>query len=338
MLTGQLILGTDRRNPLFTVYVEREQGQERLQVYYGLELLEVVSADRQAPDFKMLVGRLHNAGVSLRLLQETFEADPKTIRRWGRALRCGDASELIRVLEGRRASRKLTPEIQAYVRARWPDLLPSGHYGMGKGLRQEIERVFGIRLSQETLRPLLGELRREAAPTALAEGSETIAEGLPQSDQPCADDQPVSPPTEELPCDCAPAQVAPTTASSAGGTAAGPATLWCDHLGVLLFAPALLAVAAVAKPLEARFKQWLASLLLGALNIEQTKFLNWSDLGRLLGEVVRCPRPQRQELERVATLGNTTLKPRIVTPICASALSASSPAAESSCNGPRSAC
>ncbi|MEK6572873.1 MAG: hypothetical protein AABZ58_00970, partial [Chloroflexota bacterium] len=46
---------------------------------------------------------------------------------------------------------------------------------------------------------------------------------------------------------------------------------------------------------------WLASLLLGALNIEQTKFLNGEDLSRLLGSVVRFPHPQRQELERVAT-------------------------------------
>ena len=42
-------------------------------------------------------------------------------------------------------------------------------------------------------------------------------------------------------------------------------------------------------------------MLLGALNIEQTKFLNWQDLAQLLGSVVRFPHPQRQELERVAT-------------------------------------
>src|SRR5207244_3942178 len=67
-----------------------------------------------------------------------------------------------------------------------------------------------------------------------------------------------------------------------------------------LFAPTLLAIAQVLDPPEALFKQWLASLLLGALNIEQTKFLNWEDLSRLLGAVVRFPHPQRQQLERVA--------------------------------------
>lgn len=157
ILTGQLILGTDKRNPLFAVYVEEEDDQERLHVYYGLELLEVVSANRNDPSFKMLVGRLHNAGVSLRVLQQTFESDAKTIQRWGRALRSRDAEELIRVLEGRRGSRKLSPEIKAYVRARWSDMVKEGSYGIGKRLRQEIQRIFRVKLSQETLRPLLGE-------------------------------------------------------------------------------------------------------------------------------------------------------------------------------------
>ena len=116
--TGQLILGTDKRNPLFTVYAHEEGQGEQLHVYYGLELLEVVSADRNEPNFKMLVGRLYNAGVSLRVLQQTFQADGKTIQRWGRALRSHHAEELIRVLEGRRASRKLSAEIKAYVRVR----------------------------------------------------------------------------------------------------------------------------------------------------------------------------------------------------------------------------
>jgi hypothetical protein len=76
-------------------------------------LLEIVSADPNEPSFKMLVGRLHNAGVSLRVLRHTFQTDAKTIRRWGRALRSRNAEELVRVLEGRRASRKLTAEIKA---------------------------------------------------------------------------------------------------------------------------------------------------------------------------------------------------------------------------------
>ena len=94
--TGQLILGTDKRNALFTVYEwEQDDGEEQLHVY-GLELLEVVPADRNALSFKMLVGRLYNAGLSRRVLQETFRVDLKTIQRWAAALRSRDGEELVR--------------------------------------------------------------------------------------------------------------------------------------------------------------------------------------------------------------------------------------------------
>ena len=302
ILTGPLILGTDKRNPLFTVYVDEEGDQERLHVYYGLELLEVVSADRNDPSFKMLVGRLHNAGVSLRVLQLTFQSDAKTIQRWGRALRSRDAVELIRVLEGRRASRKLSPEIKAYVRARWSDLVREGSYGVGKRLRQEIQKIFGVTLSQETLRPWLRELKQEPAAATPAESSgQTTAEGLPHLGQNASDDQPLSPEVREKTCDCAAADVEPEPERS-WTLEEAPQTLWCDHLGMLLLAPVLAAVAQIVDPPQALFKPWLASLFLGALNIEQTKFLNWPDLSRLLGEVVRFPHPQRQ-LRGVAPAG-----------------------------------
>ncbi len=303
--TGQLILGTDKRNPLFTVYYQEEEDQEQLHVYYGLELLEIVSADRNEPSFKMLVGRLHNAGVGLRVLQQTFQTNAKTIRRWGRALRSRSAEELVRVLEGRRASRKLTPEIKAYVRARWSDLVREGLYGIGKRLRGEIKSVFKVELSQETLRPLLAELKgKPNSASGPGPAEPTTAEGLPQSSQNAPKDQAVSLERREKPCDCAEGTVAPEPEPPALALEAAPQTVWCDHVGVLVLAPVLVSVAQVVDRAEPLFKQWLASLLLGALNIEQTKFLNWPDLSRLLGTVVRFPFPQRQGLERVATQAN----------------------------------
>jgi len=303
--TGQLILGTDKRNPLFTVYHQEEDDQEQLHVYYGLELLEIVSADPKEPSFKMLVGRLHNAGVSLRVLQDTFHTNVKTIRRWGRALRSRSAEELVRVLEGRRASRKLTPEIKAYVRARWPDLVREGLYAIGKRLRGEIKSVFKVELSQETLRPLLAELKRNpSSPSGAGPAEPTTAEGLPQSSQNAPEDQALSSERREKSCDCAGGALAPEPEPPTLALEPGPQTVWCDHVGVLVLAPILVAVAQVVDPAEPLFKQWLASLLLGALNIEQTKFLNWPDLSRLLGTVVRFPFPQRQGLERVATQAN----------------------------------
>ena len=44
----------------------------------------------------------------------------------------------------------------------------------------------------------------------------------------------------------------------------------------------------------------MAALLLGAQNIEQTKYLNWEDLELILGQVVRFPTPQRDQLKALA--------------------------------------
>jgi hypothetical protein len=321
---GQLILGVDKRNPLFAVYSKEEEEQENLHVYYGLELMEVVAADPKAPTFKMLVGRLYNARVSLRALRETFSKDAKTIRRWGRALRSRSAEEMVRVLEGRGTGRKLTQEIKGYVRARWPDLAKEGFYGIGKRLRREIKSVFKVELSQETLRPLMAELKRKPDSSGAGEAQATTAEDLPQSSPNPPENQAVSSETREKPCDCAdgatvpepepttpPLEGAPQTVATVPepqpptlAPEAAPQTVWCDHAGVLVLAPVLVAVAQVVDPAQLLFKQWLASLLLGALNIEQTKFLNWPDLSRLLGTVVRFPFPQRQALEQVATQAN----------------------------------
>ena len=137
----QLILGTDKRNPVISIYEDDQQTS--LHVYYGFELMEVVPQEREAPAFKLLVGRLYNAGVKACALSAIFEVDRKTMQRWGRALRSGDAPELVRVLAGRAWGRKLTPEIQAYVRTRWPVLRAEGRSGCSVWLTGRLRRCSG---------------------------------------------------------------------------------------------------------------------------------------------------------------------------------------------------
>jgi hypothetical protein len=176
--TGQPIAGTTKPNPLFTSYIRGEdEHQEELYLYYGLELLGVVSADRNNPSFKLLVVCLYNAGERLKVLQQVFHVDPKTIQRWGRAVRNCDAQQVARVLGGRHNCRKLSPEIRAYVRARWPHLSGHGIYGIRKRLRQEIQAVFGVKLSQETLRPLEEQLMREQALDGMSKVSSAATTG-----------------------------------------------------------------------------------------------------------------------------------------------------------------
>jgi hypothetical protein len=157
----QLILPTDKRYPCFTLYTTEDQ--QSIRVFYGLELVEVVP---DAPDqmaFKMLAGRLYNAGVLVAKLEEVFRADRKTIRSWGDAIVSRDPERLARVLLGRGVNQKRTPAIDRYVVRRWNELLAEGCPNYRATLIREIESIFDVKLSGETLRQIILELKGSCA-------------------------------------------------------------------------------------------------------------------------------------------------------------------------------
>jgi hypothetical protein len=309
-------LGTDKRNPVFAVYTD--EADEHLIVFYGFEIIEVVRNDPHAPAYKLLLGRLYNSGVKLKALCESFQAAPKTIRRWGAALLQGDPAELFRVLEGRTAKRKRTLAVEQFAHLRWPELVAERTYGAVGRLQREIKSVFGIRISRSGLQTLIRELKAQGASRPLPQPPSAPA---PAEHLPPAAPAP-TPPGADRPNGETAAQGSAATSVDPGASLSlnppGQDTLppantahrsalfpkelaltnyWCDHAGVLLFASALAAVTAVASPPQPILAQWLAALLLGAHNIEQTKFLNDEDLALILGRVVRFPTPQRELLK-----------------------------------------
>lgn len=331
-VTGQLLLGTDKRNPVFAVY-EDDSGQ-RLLVYYGFEIIEIVNHNPEDPAYKLLLGRLYNAGVKLKALCESFAVDAKTVRRWGAALLQGDPVELIRVLAGRGAGRKRTVAVEKFARLRWPELVAERSYGAVGRLREEIQGVFGVTISRSGLQSLVRELKT-GSPPADAPSESSAAEACPPGPNRPESEGPipsaegmVAPPGPEIEkgelavrCEAEGAtnhvpKAPPDKALDdqpalppPGHTAhcspffpkdPSPANYWCDHAGVLIFALALAAVAKVSTTGQAILAQWMAALWLGAHNIEQTKFLNWEDLELILGGVVRFPTPQREQLKGLA--------------------------------------
>jgi hypothetical protein len=302
----QPILGTDKRNPIFSVC--RQAGTAAcLHVYYGAELLEVVPEDRQHPAFKLLVARLYNAGVKGVELQRSFRVDRKTMQRWGQALQSGDAEQLVRALAGRGGHRKLTPEIRSFVGVRFPEIYQQSRAGYSQRLRTEIQRVFGVRLSGECLRPLLkglrAELRQEVSQPAAQTGNptpQTPGESGPEAlllataearTEPWSV-APAPPPPPPVIRQESPVLPGPVPVPAAPG--------FCHHLGVLLFSVVLLGVEKEVAASGWLLKQWLATLLLGAVNIEQTKLLDFQDLRRLLGRTLRSLFPQRSQLSELA--------------------------------------
>ena len=332
----QLILPTDKRNPSFSLYLSADE--QEIHVFYGLELLEVVPADREQVAYKLLVARLYNAGLRVRTLAEVFQLDPKTMRVWGRALRSRDPALLQRVLLGPEAGRKRTAVIVGYVRQRWPQLLDEGCRNFREKLQQEIQRIFDTRLSGETLRVLLAQIKTEGAPSpgptapveapappappppspALADHAATGEWASPLTSAPVVERAETTAANEvvgaaalrESSCSDraeiteAPAAPSPPASSKSTPSFWAPApgaALLCDHAGLLLFARALGSLPGAVAPREPLLTQWLGSVLLGAANVEQTKYLNWDDLSLLLGAVVRFPTTQREGLQRLAT-------------------------------------
>lgn len=320
--TGQLLLGTDKRNPVFAVY--QDDSGERLLVFYGFELIEIVNNDSANPAFKLLLARLYNAKVKLSALCESFQVDPKTIRRWGKALLQGDAAELVRVLEGRGAAHKLTPAVENFARLRWPHLVAERSYGAVGRLLLEIKSVFDMEISRSGLQGLIRILKGGTAPEESSLPEEDPASSLPSPEpgaglpaQPLAEvpqekrESSVKS-LEETHVDKAPdSAVQPSVQAgtlSGNNAPSSPffpqdpaeALYWCDHAGVLVFATALAAISQVSPRPQRILAQWMAALLLGAQNIEQTKYLNWEDLELILGPVVRFPTPQRDQLKALA--------------------------------------
>ncbi len=155
------------------------------------------------------------------------------------------------MLEGRRASRKLTRRSRRMCER------------AGRTAARGNQVGFQRELSQETLRPLLAELKgNPRSPSGTGPAEPTTTEDLPQSSQNAPEDQALSSERREKPCDCAGSAVAPEPEPPTVALESAPQTVWCDHVGVLVLAPILVAVAQVVDPAEPLFKQWLASLLL----------------------------------------------------------------------------
>ena len=158
---------------------------DELFVFLGMALLERVprlrdhiAFPRSGPSGKMLLARLYNAKVRVQSLVECFGVAHTTLRRWGLALLSGDMDRIKRAFSGQGAGRKITPEIESYVRDRFHEL-----YGLYRNysqqIREEVQKYFKVEVSAERLRWIFTEERRrlrEAQGEVIPETVETEAE------------------------------------------------------------------------------------------------------------------------------------------------------------------
>lgn len=155
-LTLQPILGTDKKNECFSVF-KSTSDPAKLEVYFGMALLEKVNNDASSLLFKMLVGRLYNARIKVKTLEVAFELDRSTFRRWGEVLNSGDDDEIVRVLSSSGGTKKITPEIDRFIREEFQQIYPHNSYSYSSAIRNKIKKIFKVELSGEAVRPIFNE-------------------------------------------------------------------------------------------------------------------------------------------------------------------------------------
>ncbi|MEN8122959.1 MAG: putative transposase [Bacteroidota bacterium] len=323
----QEILGVDKKNPFFTLCKDPEQ-PDKLLVFFGLSLLEVIDDTSDSPSLKLLLARLYNSGVKAQSILDSFSVAYTSLRRWGAALKSGDSEKIISILAGRQHPRKLTPEIINFSRARFFSIYPDNHYSYSKVIRQEILEVFGITVSGESLRTYFSQWKdclNTKMDSSLSSNEEPPQNRQEQNEQ--FIDAPLSLASRDnvnTAVACIEEQAnnnhrsgdrshemalnsnlpehnrnhvvdfrSPPTTANAGYQ-------FCHHAGVLLFSHLFNQLANNITVNEPLIKQWLAAILLGAINIEQTKLLNYPSLGYFLGQVLANRHEQRQQLTEIA--------------------------------------
>jgi hypothetical protein len=268
--------------------------------------MEILPDDRESPAYKLLIARLYNAGVKVEALRQAFCVDRKTMKKWGDALLEGDGEKLVAALSGRRG--KVTREIEGFVRMRFVGIIGEHARDYSSFLRKEIADIFGVSLSGEALRVLLGELRSAAAenaahhPQEKENKREDTCEADPGQLAAMAEEEEQTRGWEvaaEVACDADHRKQLPSFCDFEED-----ASRFCHHAGLLLFAPEVIALReSLTEPTNPLLPQWLGSLLLGVVNIEQSKFLDFDDLDLLLGATVRCLHPQRAGLAALGSEG-----------------------------------
>ncbi len=283
---------------------------DELFVFLDMALLEKVPRLGESPAFKMLLARLHNAGVSGQRLTDRFGTARSTLRRWGRALKSGDMDRIRDAFSGQGATRKVTPEIEGYVRDRFRDL--HGHCrDYNKVIRSEVARYFKTPVSCERLRWIFKEERERLAARHENDADGAAANGIARCSEAPGMDAPGANSCEGASENAAIGSFLALTRnyslqSLPGSARAVPErpTL-CHHAGILLMSHWIDALSAGWPVHRDLVRQWVGQVLLGAVNHEQSKRLSFSSLSWLIGRTIRSVNHQRHLLGELADIEYT---------------------------------
>jgi len=277
-----------------------DEAGARLLFFYGLELLETFPACPHHFALRLCAGRLYNSGVPRKALSAAFGLDIRTIRRVAEALKQDDPDVLVGVLQGRQRSRKMTPTIAAFVEAMCDTAFDDHPEAPSRYLRDMVLESFKVPLSAETIRPILADYRKRQTDLKRNQQTSCDADRPSPADsdgtfesQPICNEQDGILNTQECPA------VPPPADRKRSVPMSQPRLL--PHAGLALFLPQLADLAEL-DPEDGHLLRYLtACILLGAVNLEQTKTLDHTALAFLLGHLPwNSPPALRKQLKRLA--------------------------------------
>ena len=297
--TLQPVLSSVKGTPDFVISISPKYPEE-LFVFLGMALLERVPQSKDHIAFKMLLARLYNAGVKVRLLVGCFGVAHTTLRRWGLALKSGNLQRIREAFSGQGAARKITPEIEQYVRDRFHELYREcRHYS--RQIRQEVKKYFKVKVSGERLRWIFREERGKLR--GAENGKDVGAQGQPESNEQRAN----SCETERVWLDEQENSGANRNYSLRKGEMvySGRKVLehprLYHHAGIVLLSPWMDELTGDLREHGNIIRQWHGQVLQGAVNHEQSKTLGFSSLEFLVGPTIRSLNYQRELLKDIAT-------------------------------------
>ena len=251
-------------------------------------LLERISCSPEKLEYKILVGRMVNAGHSLSELKKAFGHDPRTMKRWGAALQSDDPEFIVSVFSGRGGAGKVTPALKKYITRRYLELRKRNDQEYREKIKGEASDYFDTDLSGETLRKIF-----RAADSTATDCAEKMSSGCASasdSDTDYAHERNRSP--ENIG-----SSEPPPGILSAGSKSVRAV----HHAGMILFIIMLELFRREHPHSGALQSQWVGQILQGAVNIEQSRMVTAEDLARFTGIAEPGIEPQRRQLHNLAT-------------------------------------
>jgi hypothetical protein len=280
------------------MFGHRGEGAGReVEVWWGLSLVERLQFRSSPLEYKLSAARYCNMEVPSGVLVQEYGFARSTLRRYGRALRSGDAKEVGRVFSGRGGPRTITPQIDAYVRGRYLSLRGSVRDYNAK-LRGEVEKRWGVKVSAERLRRIFRDEDRIQNWTRHRRwgGRSGKAVGANCCDSP-----------SEMSLDRGSSRNSSTQPGVMpfSGQEIPERGRFLHHAGLVLLYPWLDLILAGWPDNLSLLRQLFTQVLCGAVNHEQTKAMHMPSLKVLCGPTVRSPWYLRRLTDRLATPRNT---------------------------------